>query len=73
MPKKDVIDDEVVDVALSRMEKIKEVAGNFRDAIGNNFKDMQTEVKDWRFAIENHQEGTVIDVAVKILIKRKTK
>jgi hypothetical protein len=55
------------------MEKLKEAAGSFRDAVGKNFKDMQTEVKDWRFAIENHQEGTIIDVTVKILIKRKPK
>jgi hypothetical protein len=66
-------DEEVIEVAMSRMEKLKEAAGSFRDAVGKNFKDMQTEVKDWRFAIENHQEGTIIDVAVKILIKRKPK
>lgn len=65
-------DEEIAEVAMSRMDKLKEAAGNFRNAVGSNFKDMQTEVKDWKFAIENNQEGTIIDVAVKVLIKRKT-
>ena len=73
--KKMEVNDRMTDeeIVMSGLGKIKEAAGDFRDSIGSNFRDMQTEVKDWRFAVEHHQEGTVIDVSVRILIKRKPK
>jgi uncharacterized protein YjbJ (UPF0337 family) len=75
MAKKMEVNDRMTDeeIVMSGLGKIREAAGDFRDSVGSNFRDMQTEVKDWRFAVEHHQEGTVIDVSVKILIKRKPK
>jgi len=64
---------EKVEVTPERMEKIRNAITGFRDQVVNQLKDLHAEVKDWRFAVENHEEGVTIDVSVKVLIKPKAK
>ena len=64
---------EKVEVTPERMEKIRNAITGFRDQVVNQLKDLQAEVKDWRFAVESHDEGVTVDVSVKVLIKPKTK
>jgi hypothetical protein len=67
MPEKE----KVAEVAMDKMEQIRKVAGDFRNAVASNVKDLHAEIKDWRFGVETHEEGVTIDVSVKLLIKPK--
>lgn len=64
---------EKVEVTPERMEKIRSAITGFKDTVVNQLKDLHVEVKDWRFAVENHEEGVTVDVSVKLLIKPKAK
>jgi hypothetical protein len=41
--------------------------------VASHVKDLHAEVKDWRFAMESKEEGVVVEVGVKLLIKSKEK
>ncbi len=62
-----------VEIAMDKVEEIKKAAMNFKDSIAGNLKDMHAEMKDWRFGIENNDEGVTIDVTVKVLLRPKGK
>lgn len=64
---------EKVEVTSETLEKIKHAATEFRDSVMNFFKDYSAEMKDWRFAVESSDQGTVVDASVKVLIKPKSK
>jgi len=64
---------EKVEVTPERMEKIRSAITGFRDTVVNQLRDLHAEVKDWRFAVESHEEGVTVDVSVKLLIKPKAK
>ena len=64
---------EKIEVTPDRMEKIRTAITGFRDSVVSQLKDLHAEVKDWRFAVESHEEGITVDVSVKVLIKPKTK
>jgi hypothetical protein len=64
---------EKVEVTPERMEKIRNAITGFKDQVVNQLKDLHAEVKDWRFAVESHEEGVTVDVSVKVLIKPKAK
>jgi hypothetical protein len=64
---------EKVEVTPERMEKIRSAITGFKDTVVNQLKDLHAEVKDWRFAVESHEEGVTVDVSVKLLIKPKAK
>ena len=64
---------EKVEVTPERMEKIRNAITGFRDSVASQLKDLHAEVRDWRFAVESHEEGVTVDVSVKVLIKPKTK
>jgi len=64
---------EKVEVTPERMEKIRNAITTFKDQVVSQMRDLQAEVKDWRFAVESHEEGVTVDVTVKVLIKQKTK
>ena len=64
---------EKVEVTPERMEKIRNAITGFKDTVVNQLKDLHAEVKDWRFAVESHDEGITVDVSVKLLIKPKAK
>jgi hypothetical protein len=65
--------EEKVEVTPERMEKIRSAITGFRDSVVKELKDLHAEVKDWRFAVESHEEGVTLDVSVKVLIKPKAK
>ena len=60
-------------VTLERIEKIRGAINEFRDLMVSKVKDVQTEVTDWKFSMESHQEGVSVDIALKLLIKPKSK
>ena len=64
---------EKVEVTPDRMEKIRSAITGFKDQVVSQLKDLHAEVKDWRFAVESHEEGVTVDVSVKLLIKPKPK
>jgi hypothetical protein len=55
------------------MEKIRTAITGFKDSVVDQLKDLHADVKDWRFAVESHEEGVTVDVSVKVLIKPKAK
>ena len=57
------------DAAMDKIGQIRKAVGDFRNAVASHVKD--TEIKDWRFGVETHEEGVTIDVSVKLLIKPK--
>jgi hypothetical protein len=63
--------EEVADEALSKIDQIKKAAGDFRDNVAGIVKDMHVESKDWHFNVESSEKGVTVDVAIKLLIKRK--
>jgi uncharacterized alkaline shock family protein YloU len=66
-----MVDDKIVDEAISKIEQIKKAAGDFRENVASLIKDMQVESKDWHFNVESHEKGVIVDVAVKLLITKK--
>jgi hypothetical protein len=65
--------DEVVEVAVDKMEQIRKAVGEFRNTVASHVKDLHAEVKDWRFGMETHEDGVTVEVSVKLLIKPKEK
>ena len=64
-------EEEVAEKALSRINQMKQAAGDFRKNVADLVKDMRVETKDWHFNVESHEEGITVDVAVKLLIATK--
>ncbi|MCW4005758.1 MAG: hypothetical protein NWF04_04075 [Candidatus Bathyarchaeota archaeon] len=64
--------EKAVEVTMDKMEEIRKAMGDFKNNVASHLKDVQTDVKDWRFAVESHEEGVTVDVSVKLLIKQKT-
>lgn len=67
MPEKE----DVVEVTMDKMEQIRKAVGDFRNTVAGHVKDYHAEVKDWRFGMETKEEGVVVEVSVKLLIKPK--
>jgi hypothetical protein len=65
--------EKTVEVTMDRIEQIRKAMGDFRNTVASHLKDLQAEIKDWRFAVESHEEGVTVDVSVKLLIKQKPK
>jgi hypothetical protein len=61
----------LVDMTMEKMEQFRKAATDFRDSVVSRVKDMQAEVKNWHFGMESSEEGVVVDVSVKLLIKPK--
>ncbi len=61
------------ELSSERLESIRKAVNEFKESVGNNLKDLSAELKDWRFAVESHEEGVTIDVAMKLLVKPKKK
>ena len=62
---------QVADEALATIDQIKKAAGEFRENVTSLVKDMHVESKDWHFNVENHENGVLVDVAIKLLITKK--
>jgi hypothetical protein len=61
----------VVDGTLDQIEQIKDAAGVFRKNVAGLVKDMNVSTEGWRFNVESHENGVIVDVAIKLLIKKK--
>jgi hypothetical protein len=68
---KEIETEEIIDVAIAKMNQIKKAANDFRENVVGLSKDMNVESKDWHFNVENHEEGVTVDVAIKLLITKK--
>jgi regulator of PEP synthase PpsR (kinase-PPPase family) len=54
-----------------KLAKIGETAQEYREAIANQFKDMEVEVKDWNFAVGKNEKEYTVDVNLKLGIHSK--
>jgi uncharacterized alkaline shock family protein YloU len=67
-----MVEDKIVDEAIAKIDQIKKAAGEFRENVATLVKDMNVKTKDWHFNVESHEEGVTIDVAIKVLITKKS-
>lgn len=54
-----------------RLQKIGQTAQDYKDAIVNQFKDMEIEVKDWNFSVGKADKEYTVEVNVKLGIRSK--
>jgi hypothetical protein len=54
-----------------KLQKIGQTAQEYKDAIVNQFKDMEVEVKDWNFAVGKVDKEYIVDVNLKLRIHSK--
>ena len=54
-----------------RLQKIGQTAQDYKDAIVNQFKDMEVEVKDWNFSVGKADKEYTVEVNVKLGIRPK--
>ena len=54
-----------------KLQKIGQTAQEYKDAIVNQFKDMEVEVKDWNFSVGKTDKEYTVEVNVKLGIRPK--
>jgi hypothetical protein len=54
-----------------RLQKIGQTAQEYKDAIVNQFKDMEVEVKDWNFSVGKSDKEYTVEVNLKLGIRSK--
>jgi regulator of PEP synthase PpsR (kinase-PPPase family) len=54
-----------------KLSKIGETAQEYKEAIIEQFKDMEVEVKDWNFAVGKNEKEYTVDVNLKLGIRSK--
>jgi len=54
-----------------RLQKIGQTAQDYKDAIANQFKDMEVEVKDWNFSVGKAEKEYTVEVNLKLGIRSK--
>lgn len=54
-----------------KLQKIGETANEYKDAIMNQFQDMEVEVKDQNFAVGKAEKEYTVEVNLKLSIKPK--
>ena len=54
-----------------RLQKIGQTAQEYKDAIVNQFKDMEVDVKDWNFSVGKAEKEYTVEVNVKLAIRPK--
>jgi hypothetical protein len=65
-------EDDVTEEALSQINQIRKAANEFRKNVAGLVKNMNVESEGWRFNVESAEKGVIVDVAIKLLIKKKT-
>jgi hypothetical protein len=65
--------EKIAEMTMDRMEDIRKAVSEFKNTVATRVKDLHAEIKDWRFAMETHEEGVIVDVSVRLLIKQKEK
>jgi len=53
------------------LQKIGEMANQYKEALTSAFKNMDVEVKDWNFAVSKVEKQYNVEVSVKLSIKPK--
>ncbi len=54
-----------------KLQKIGQTAQEYKDAIVNQFKDMEVDVKDWNFSVGKVEKEYTVEVNLKLAIKPK--
>ena len=54
-----------------KLQKIGQTAQEYKDAIVNQFKDMEVEVKEWNFGVGKMEKDYNVDVTLKLVIRPK--
>ena len=54
-----------------KLQKIGQTAQDYKDAIVNQFKDMEVEVKDWNFSVGKIEKEYTVEVNLKLGIRSK--
>jgi hypothetical protein len=54
-----------------KLQKIGQTAQDYKDAIVNQFKDMEVEVKDWNFSVGKSDKEYTVEVNLKLGIHSK--
>ena len=54
-----------------KLQKIGQTAQEYREAVMNQFKDMEVDIKDWNFAVGKTDKEYTVEVNLKLGIKSK--
>ena len=54
-----------------KLQKIGQTAQEYKEAIMDQFKDMEVEVKDWNFAVGKSDKEFTVEVNLKLGIRSK--
>ena len=54
-----------------KLQKIGQTAQEYKDAVVNQFKDMEVDVKDWNFSVGKVEKEYVVEVKLKLGIRSK--
>ena len=54
-----------------KLQKIGQTAQKYRDAVMEQFKDMEVELKDWNFAVGKMDKEYNVEVRIKLGIRSK--
>ncbi|MGA2386744.1 MAG: hypothetical protein ABSG33_09450 [Candidatus Bathyarchaeia archaeon] len=54
-----------------KLQKIGQTVQDYREAVMNQFKDMEVEVKDWNFSVGKAEKEYTVEVNLKLGIRPK--
>ncbi len=54
-----------------KLQQIEKTAQDYKDAIVNQFKDLEVDVKDWNFSVGKAEKEYVVEVNLKLGIRSK--
>ena len=54
-----------------RLQKMGQTAQDYKNAIVNQFKDMEVDLKDWNFSVGKNEEEYTVEVNFKLGIRSK--
>lgn len=54
-----------------KLQKIGQTAQDYKDAVVEQFKDMEVEVKEWNFAVGKMDKEYTVEVTLKLGIRSK--
>ena len=54
-----------------KLQQIEKTAQDYKDAIVNQFKDLEVDVKDWNFSVGKAEKEYIVEVNLKLGIRSK--
>ena len=54
-----------------KLQKLGQTAQEYKDAIVNQFKDMEVEVKDWKFSVGKAEKEYNVEIVLKMSLRPK--